>query len=248
MVIIAFFIFHWYFSLFFQTFFHHRYAAHRMFEMSPFWEKFFFISSFIGQGSSYLSPYAYGVMHRMHHAYADTALDPHSPTYDKNLMAMMLRTANVYDDILYERIAVEEKFTNKVPKWKWFDTMGNHWATRIFWGILYILFYIKFATQPWMYLLLPAHFVMGPLHGAVINWFAHKYGYTNFEVNNTSKNLLPVDVLMLGESYHNNHHKRGTNPNFGFRWFEVDPVYLIIRVFHKVGIIRIKAAEAGRTY
>ncbi|PSR06189.1 MAG: acyl-CoA desaturase, partial [Bacteroidetes bacterium SW_10_40_5] len=34
MVIIAFFITHWYLSLFCQTFFHHRYAAHAMFTMN----------------------------------------------------------------------------------------------------------------------------------------------------------------------------------------------------------------------
>src|SRR5690606_12907043 len=67
--IIIFFILHWYLSLFVQTFYLHRYAAHRMFSMSPFWEKFFHVLTFIAQGSSYLSPYAYGVLHRMHHAY-----------------------------------------------------------------------------------------------------------------------------------------------------------------------------------
>jgi stearoyl-CoA desaturase (delta-9 desaturase) len=48
-----------------------------MFTMSKAWEKFFYILSWIFQGSSYLSPRAYGIMHRMHHAYADTEKDPH---------------------------------------------------------------------------------------------------------------------------------------------------------------------------
>ena len=104
----------------------------------------------------------------------------------------------------------------------------------------YTTFYVFFATYWWMYLLLPIHFLSGPVHGAVINWFAHKYGYTNFKVSDTSKNLLPVDFLMLGESYHNNHHANGTNPNFGHRWFEIDPVYPIIKLFHALRIIRLK--------
>ncbi|HJY63202.1 MAG TPA: acyl-CoA desaturase, partial [Ignavibacteria bacterium] len=49
---ILFFITHWYLSLFFQTFFHHRYASHGAFTMSKSWERVFYILSFITQGSS----------------------------------------------------------------------------------------------------------------------------------------------------------------------------------------------------
>ncbi|MEQ9167297.1 MAG: acyl-CoA desaturase, partial [Fulvivirga sp.] len=76
--------------------------------------------------------------------------------------------------------------------------------------------------------------------GAIINWFAHKYGYRNFEVGDTSRNFLPVDFLMMGESYHNNHHKHGSRANFGgFRWHEIDPTYQVIKVLNKVGIIKL---------
>src|SRR6187397_2826413 len=115
---------HWYLSLFTQTFFHHRYAAHRMFTMKKGSEKFFYVLSFIFQGASYLSPRAYAIMHRMHHAYADTELDPHSPKYDSNFFAMMWRTRNVYMRI-YERIVtVDPKFTKEVPDWKKFDAFA----------------------------------------------------------------------------------------------------------------------------
>jgi len=192
-----------------------------MFTMSRGWEKFFFIYSLITQGSSYLSPYAYAILHRLHHAFADTDKDPHSPMYDKNLFTMMWRTKNVYTSIFKGEMAVEEKYKKGAPQWTAFDTFADTWAVRIFWGACYVAFYVAFATHWWMYLLLPLHFVMGPAHGVVINWFAHKYGYVNFKVSDTSKNLLPLDVLMLGESYHNNHHKRCTSANFGFRWFEL---------------------------
>ena len=76
--------------------------------------------------------------------------------------------------------------------------------------------------------------------GAIINWFAHKYGYRNFEVGDTSRNFLPVDFLMMGESYHNNHHKSGSNANFGgIRWHEIDPTYQIIRLLDKIGVIHL---------
>ena len=107
--VIIIFIIHWYGSLFFQTFFHHRYASHAMFTMSRTWEKIFHILSWIFQGSSYLSPYTYGVMHRHHHAYADTENDPHSPQFDSNFFTMMWRTRNVYNDIDHDQVDVLAK-------------------------------------------------------------------------------------------------------------------------------------------
>ena len=80
MAILIFFLAHWYLSLFAQTFFLHRYAAHQMFTMNKFWEKVFYFLTWVFQGSSFLSPKAYGIMHRLHHAYADTENDPHSPS------------------------------------------------------------------------------------------------------------------------------------------------------------------------
>lgn len=246
MIIIAFFILHWYASLFFQTFFHHRYSAHQMFTMSKFWEKVFFVGSYVTQGSSFLSPYAYGLLHRMHHAYADTEKDPHSPSYQNNIWKMMWRTKNIYNDIFIGEFPVEERFTKNLPEWHSFDRFADSWFSRISWGVFYVLFYIAFAPSYWYFLLLPAHFIMGPLHGAVINWFAHKYGYVNFKCGDTSKNFLPFDFLMLGESYHNNHHVLADRPNFGFRWFEFDPVYPFIVVFDKLHIIRLKPVASKR--
>lgn len=243
MAVLIFFIIHWYFSLFFQTFFHHRYAAHKMFTMNPFWEKFFYFMSFVAQGSSYLSPYAYGILHRMHHAHADTELDPHSPTYDKNLFSMMWRTKNIYNDIFSENIHVEEKYKKGLPNWFSLDKFADKWFIRIGWLALYTAFYFVFAPHWAFFLLLPIHFVMGPLHGAIINWFAHKYGYVNYKTEDTSHNLMPVDFLMLGEGFHNNHHKHQKNPNFGKRWFEFDPIYPIIIAFHKLGIIKLSEAQ-----
>jgi stearoyl-CoA desaturase (delta-9 desaturase) len=242
MAILLFFVLHWYLSLFTQTFFHHRYSAHRMFTMSKTGERVFYFLSFIFQGSSYLSPYAYGALHRMHHAYADTELDPHSPKYDKNFWAMMLKTKLIYSNIFLGKTEIEEKFKVGLPIWKTLDRIADSWTARLGWAAFYIAFYIAFANHWWMYLLLPIHFVMGPVHGAIINWFAHKFGYVSFKVEDTSKNLLPVDFLMLGESYHNNHHKHSGRANFGSRWYEIDPVYQVIRLFNWMGIIQLRKA------
>ncbi|MBA2328376.1 MAG: acyl-CoA desaturase [Bacteroidota bacterium] len=237
--VIVFFIAHWYLSLFSQTFFLHRYAAHKAFTMNTFWEKFFFVFTYITQGSSYLSPRGYGILHRMHHAYTDTELDPHSPTYDKNLFAMMWRTKKVYTGILDGTIQPEEKFTKNVPQWKWFDIWASGWVSRVLWIAIYVWLYVMFAPSLWFLLLVPVHAVMGPLHGVIINWFAHKYGEVNFETDNTSKNLFKLDILMFGEGYHNNHHKYPSKSNFAAAKGEFDLCYPFIIALDKIGIIKI---------
>jgi stearoyl-CoA desaturase (delta-9 desaturase) len=238
-IILSFFAAHWYLSLFFQTFFLHRYAAHHAFTMNKTTEKIFYILTWIFQGSNYLSPYGYGVMHRMHHAYADTENDPHSPTYDETIWNMMWKTKTIYSDLSNKKMVVDKRFTEGVPDWVAFDTFARSWPSRLFWGAMYTMVYVFFAPTPWLFLLLPVHFIMSPIHGAIINWFAHKYGYRNFEVRDTSRNFLPVDFLMMGESYHNNHHKNGSRANFGgIRWHEIDPTYQIIKMLNFIGVIQ----------
>lgn len=246
MIIIAFFIAHWYISLFCQTFFLHRYSAHKLFTMNRFWERFFYLSTWIWQGSSYLSPRAYAVLHRMHHAYSDTDKDPHSPHHSHNLFDMMWKTKNIYNDVLYHQVEVEPRFTKDVPEWKAFDRFADHWAIRVGWGVLYSLFYIwaiSIAELPgthWaMYALLPIHYLMGPIHGAIVNWCGHMYGYSNYDNRDKSKNTLVFDFLMLGELFQNNHHRLPKRLDFAAKWFEIDPSYPIIKVLQTAGIIKV---------
>src|SRR5689334_22614384 len=245
MAVLIFFLAHWYLSLFSQTFFQHRYAAHGAFTMNKFWERFLYIFTWITQGSSFLSPRGYAIMHRMHHAYTDTDKDPHSPLYDSNIFTMMWRTKNIYSGILHGTYKVEERFLKNLPDWPLLEKLGDAWMSRVGWVIAYITFYAFFATSPWMYLLIPIHIVMGPVHGAIINWFAHKYTYVNFKMNNRSRNLMPLDIFMMGEGYHNNHHKRPSHINFGFKWHELDPVYPVILFLNWTRVIRVKKATAA---
>jgi stearoyl-CoA desaturase (delta-9 desaturase) len=55
---------------------------------------------------------------------------------------------------------------------------------------------------------------------------------------------MPVDLLMLGEGLHNNHHKHSGRANFGWKKWEFDPVYPIIWVLAKVNVIKLRAVEA----
>src|SRR5258708_31493028 len=100
-----------------------------MFTMHPFWEKFFFLFTAITQGSSYLSPNTYGILHRMHHAFADEEGDPHSPKHSANVFIMFIKTWKIFDGIKSGRMKVEQRFLKDLPHWKIFDLIAYHWST-----------------------------------------------------------------------------------------------------------------------
>lgn len=176
----------------------------------------------------------------MHHAYSDTEKDPHTPHFFKEVFSMMWHTRKIYNGVLYNTIMVEPKFDRNFPEYKTIDKIADSWPVRIVFGIGYISFYIVFATHWWMYLFLPIHFLIGPIQGAVVNWAGHKYGYRNFNEADHSKNKLVFDFLMLGELFQNNHHHAGSKPNFAAKWWEFDPVYPIILLFDRLGIIKLQ--------
>jgi len=240
MVVTIFFLSHWYLSLFGQTFYLHRYSAHKMFTMNKFWEKFWYIYTWLTQGTSYLNARAYAILHRMHHAFSDTEKDPHTPHFFKEVFSMMMHTRKVYNGVVTGTLPIDPKFDKNYPEYKKIDKVADHLITRILFAGLYIGFYLVFAGHWALYLLLPIHFLMGPVQGAVVNWAGHKYGYRNFpQEKDQSKNTLLVDFLMLGELFQNNHHHAAARANFASKWWEIDPVYPIIKIFDKIGMIRL---------
>jgi stearoyl-CoA desaturase (delta-9 desaturase) len=237
-LIVVFFAGHWLSSVFCQTFFLHRYGAHRQFNLSKGWERFFHALTYLTQGPSYLNPRGYAILHRMHHAFSDTERDPHAPSFHSNAFSMMWKTKKRYDDFAYRRVEPEARFEGGYPEWPWLDRVGQSWPMRIAWGAAYTGFYLAFAPSIFWFALLPFHFVMGPIHGAIVNWGGHKYGYRNFDIADRSRNTLVFDFLTMGELFQNNHHEFSMSPRFAARWFEVDPTYPIIWLLARVGIVK----------
>lgn len=239
MILFIFFISHWYLSLFFQTFFLHRYASHNMFKMKPIVEKIFFLLTFIFQGSSFLHPAAYAVMHRKHHKYADTDNDPHSPLVVKNVFQFNKKTFDEYRDLVRKFKNDKVKIEN-VPRWLLIESLGESMLIRFLFIVLYTLFYISFSPSAWFFILIPIHIFMGPIHGFIVNWFGHLLGYRNYKMqNDNSKNTLPIDFLMMGELYQNNHHKNPQKQNFSVRWFEFDFGNLVSQILLKLKVIEL---------
>ena len=235
--IIIFFISHWYLSLFVQTIFLHRYASHQMFTMSPIVEKCFFLLTILAQGTSFLKPSLYAILHNKHHKFADTDKDPHTPIKHSNYFTFMLETLKNYNDgaILLSKKNIT---SSKLPTWDKVEKVADTYSVRFLFLVSYIIFYYYFSPSIWFFLLIPIHALMGPIHGFIVNWFGHKHGYRNFKkLYDNSKNTLFIDFLMLGELYQNNHHKFPTKSNFAFRWFELDIGFIIIKLLDKLRII-----------
>ena len=152
---------------------------------------------------------------------------------------MMWKTRKIYSQIFNNQIEIESGFLRNLPQWDKFDKIAHSTFSRVIWIIVYAVAFIWIAPNPWVWLLFPFVLILGPLHGAIINWYAHKYGYTNYKLKNTAQNLLHVDILMLGESYHNNHHQSPSSINFGRRWHEIDPGYVIIKFLAWIRIIKL---------
>jgi stearoyl-CoA desaturase (delta-9 desaturase) len=250
MTVVLLFVVHWQLSVFCQSFFLHRYGAHKQFTMSPGWERFFNWLTALSQNSSYLNPRGYAILHRMHHAYSDTERDPHSPVAYRGpvpgLFAMMMRTKRIYHELAYFEKAPEPRFDGDFPKSRFLEWMGKSWAMRFAWGAAFFVFYWFFVTSPWQWALLPGHWIMGAVHGAIVNWSGHKYGYRNFPLDDHSKNTIPLDFLTAGELFQNNHHKYPMSPNFAARWFEIDTTYQVMRLFGWLGIIDMTRSQKMR--
>ncbi|MCO4794854.1 MAG: fatty acid desaturase [Bacteriovoracaceae bacterium] len=231
---------HWFLSLFCQSFFLHRYGSHHMFKMSFAWERFFYFLTYLLQGPSFLNPRCYAILHQRHHAFSDTENDPHSPNHAQGIWQMMLETYKQYSALLNSsgnKSSETARAQSGAPSWPALDNFAKSYSSIILWAIIYTVIYLSINPEPYLYLLLPIHFFIGPIQGAIVNWFGHKVGYRNYEIKDQSKNSLPIDFALMGELYQNNHHQNGKNMNFARKWFEIDFTYQISKLLSFFGVI-----------
>ena len=157
---------------------------------------------------------------------------------------MMLHTVVIYRGFLSGKNLPDPQFTKEyLPIWEKLDKIGHHGVTRFIFMALYVSFYIIFAPNLWWFLLLPIHFLMGPIQGAIVNWFGHKMGYSNFDNNDHSKNTTPWGIILMGELFQNNHHFKRHDPNFAKKWYEFDGTFFVMRIMHKMRIIRLNSVN-----
>jgi len=203
----------------------------------PYWlDRAFYFLTYILQGPSFLNPRAYALLHQAHHKYSDTEKDPHSPHFYPTIKKMMMKTFYDYHELV--RNPVGERADHYYPTWPVLDKFATTRIHTLFWIFLYVFLYQFVVTSPWQYSFLVIHFLMGPIQGATVNWFGHKVGYRNFSLPDESRNTLPVDILLMGELYQNNHHQFPMQLNFAKKWFEWDPTYPIIWSLKSLGLLK----------
>jgi stearoyl-CoA desaturase (delta-9 desaturase) len=177
----------------------------------------------------------------MHHTYSDTEKDPHSPHFFKDIWQLMWHTYKLFEAFHSGKKIADRQFTKEyIPQWDALDKVGNHMVTRIIFALAYTTLYIIFAPNLWWFLLLPIHFFMGPIQGAIVNWFGHKLGYANYNNGDHSRNTTPWGFILMGELFQNNHHHKKHDPNFAKKWYEFDGTFIIMKGLQYIGIIKLK--------
>ena len=75
-------------------------------------------------------------------------------------------------------------------------------------------------------------------HGSFsINSLAHLFGKRRYATTDDSRNNFALALLTTGEGWHNNHHHYQSSANQGFRWWEIDVTYYVLRALALFGLI-----------
>ncbi len=70
-----------------------------------------------------------------------------------------------------------------------------------------------------------------------INSLAHVHGRKRYVTGDDSRNNWFLAIFTMGEGWHNNHHAYQSSVRQGFKWWEIDPTYYILRALSWVGVV-----------
>jgi stearoyl-CoA desaturase (Delta-9 desaturase) len=75
-------------------------------------------------------------------------------------------------------------------------------------------------------------------HGTfMINSLAHVHGKQRYVTGDDSRNNWWLALITLGEGWHNNHHAYQSSVRQGFRWWEYDPTFYILKALSWTGLV-----------
>jgi stearoyl-CoA desaturase (Delta-9 desaturase) len=75
-------------------------------------------------------------------------------------------------------------------------------------------------------------------HGTFcINSLAHVRGSKRYVTGDDSRNNWLLALFTMGEGWHNNHHAYQSSVRQGFRWWEIDPTFYILKALSWFGIV-----------
>jgi len=233
--------------MFALTGFYHRYFSHKAFKTT---RPVQFLFALIGAACVQRGPLWWAAHHRDHHRNADTERDIHSPLRHGFLWSHMgwfltpraFRThwESIPDLQRYPELRWLDRFDIFVPvllavvlffagRWagQAFPVTGTSGAQLLIWGFFVSTVVLFHAT-------------------VTINSLAHRFGSRRFETADNSRNNWLLAVLTFGEGWHNNHHHFPGSARQGFRWWEVDLTYYVLRALAGCGLVwDLKPVPAG---
>jgi stearoyl-CoA desaturase (Delta-9 desaturase) len=197
----------------------HRYFAHRSYKTS---RPFQFVMACIGCSALQKGPLWWAANHRQHHKHSDQEDDPHSPVRHGlwwSHVGWVLSTKN-NDDVDLNEIRDFSQY------WELRLLERFHWAPAV------LLAGLCYLVGGWSGVVWGAIISTVLLyHGTfLVNSVCHLLGRRRFQTTDESRNNWWVALLTMGEGWHNNHHYYMSSVRQGFRWWEIDCSYYVLKL------------------
>ena len=201
----------------------HRCLAHRAFRIHP--RLASFLDGFM-QVTGGVHPETWAGIHRLHHRYADTPLDPHSPLQRRPL-SVLVGTPYLF--------AMARR---RLPAGSAPGTGIVHLALRtlIFAVWLFTIGLVQTLTA------LAVHLVCYLGIMGMVNTVGHRSG-SKPHPNFPGYDLAWLAIPLLGHGYHNSHHAHPAAARTGF----LDPIWPVLRLLSRVGLIALADQRAQTT-
>jgi stearoyl-CoA desaturase (Delta-9 desaturase) len=206
---------------------YHRYFSHRSFKTS---RAFQFLLALGSQSAAQKGVLWWASYHRWHHKHSDTPEDVHSAQqlgFWYAHVGWILGPGN--NGTRMDLVADLAKY----PELRFL----NRKAVQLLPALAYALACLALGG---LHGLVWGFFVSTVLlwHGTfTINSLAHMLGRRRYATTDDSRNSLALALLTTGEGWHNNHHHYQSSARQGFRWWEVDVTYYVLRLLAAVGLV-----------
>lgn len=215
--------------MFFITGGYHRYFSHHGYEFRN--RLFRAIFAAAGATAAQKGALWWASHHRRHHAYSDKPGDVHSPKDGIWWSHVGWILSREFKETEWERIPE----LKRDPWLVWIDKQNGYFP--------WILGAVCFFTGGFWDGLMVGFFLSTVLlwHSTfTINSLDHLWGRRVYDTPapDTSRNNWILGILTLGEGWHNNHHFFARAARQGFRWWQIDVTYYVLRGLRLVGVTK----------
>ena len=204
---------------------YHRYFSHRSFTTS---RTFQCILACLAQSTTQKSVLWWAAKHRHHHLHSDTENDVHSPRHRGFLYAHIgWIFAKQHDTVDLTKVTDLTRY----PELLWLHRFEQ--APSVAMGIG------AFLVGGWSGLVVGFIWSTVLLYHATfcINSLAHVIGRKRYVTGDDSRNNWLLALLTFGEGWHNNHHAFQSSVRQGFRWWEIDPTFYVLKALSWCGVV-----------